>query len=88
MGGRLTTREKLLFKLEHLSDSDIHEILDYVSIMEAMKRERAHPEMIEDELLDVLSAARENRRARQVFEWEKVRRHSEARASASRYARH
>ncbi|HWQ34966.1 MAG TPA: hypothetical protein VNQ79_19130 [Blastocatellia bacterium] len=88
MGGRLTEREKLLFKLEHLSDSDIHEILDYVSIMEAMKRERAHPEMIEDELLDVLSAARENRRARQVFEWDKVRRHADVRASANRYARH
>lgn len=88
MGGRLTDREKLLFKLEHLSDNDIHEVLDYISIMDAMKRERAHPEMIEDELLDLLSAARENRRARQVFEWETTRRRVEARASSARAARH
>ncbi|HZS09579.1 MAG TPA: hypothetical protein VFD58_32425 [Blastocatellia bacterium] len=88
MGGRLNEREKLLFKLDHLSDNEIHEVLDYVSIMEAMKRERAHPEVIEDELLDLLSSARENKRARQVFEWDSVRRRSDARASSHRYPRH
>lgn len=87
MGGRLNNRERLLFKLEHLSESEIHEVLDYVSIMEAMKRERAHPEMSEDELLDLLSAARENQRARQVFEWDAVRRRAEVKASSHRYAR-
>jgi len=88
MGGkRLTDREKLLFKLDHLSDSEVQEVLDYVSIMESMKRERAQPEILEDELLTLLSAARENRRARQVFEWESVRRRAEARASAQHYAR-
>jgi hypothetical protein len=87
MGKRLTDREKLLFKLDHLSESEVQEVLDYVSIMEAMKRERAQPEILEDELLALLSTARENRRARQVFEWDSVRRRADARASAQHYAR-
>ncbi len=82
MGKRLTDREKLLFKIDRLSDSEVQEVLDYVSIMEAMKRERAQPETLEDELLTLLSSARENRRARQVFEWETVRRRAEARAAS------
>jgi hypothetical protein len=87
MGGRLNERDKLLFKLDHLSDNDIHEVLDYVTIMEAMKRERAHPEVIEDELIDLLSSARENKRARQVFEWDAVRRKADAGSSPLRFAR-
>ena len=86
MGKRLTNREKLSFKLDHLNDQEVQEVLDYVSIMEAMKRERAQPEILEDELLALLSTAQENRRARQVFEWEAVRRRSDARASAQHYA--
>jgi hypothetical protein len=35
--------------------------------------------------LILLSAARENRRARQVFEWESVRRKVEGKASIHRY---
>jgi len=87
MGKRLTDREKLSFKIDHLSESEVREVLDYVSIMEAMKRERAQPELLEDELLTLLSSARENRRAQQVFEWESVRRRADARASAHHYAR-
>jgi hypothetical protein len=87
MGKRLTNREKLLFKLDHLSESEVQEVLDYVSIMESMKRERAQPELLEDELLTSLSAARENERARTVFEWDAVRRRADVRASAQHYAR-
>jgi hypothetical protein len=87
MGKRVTDREKLLFKLDHLSDSEVQEVLDYVSIMESMKRERVQPDAFEDELLALLSAAVENRRARQVFEWDAVRRRADARASAQHYAR-
>ena len=87
MGKRVTDREKLLFKLDHLSDSEVQEVLDYVWIMESMKRERVQPDAFEDELLALLSAAVENRRARQVFEWDAVRRRADARASAQHYAR-
>jgi len=90
MSKRLTDREKLLFKLDHLSDSEVEEVLEYVSIMEAMKRERRQPEYNEpadDDLLAILSGARENLRARQVFEWEAVRRSAEARAAGYSYGR-
>ena len=81
MGRRLTDREKLLFKLDNFTDGEVSELLDYVSIMESMKREISQPDLFEDELLNLLSSARENRRAQQVFEWETARRRAETRSS-------
>jgi hypothetical protein len=96
MSKRLTNREKLLSKLNNLSENEIGEILKY-----ALAIERTHERsserigerisysdgvteaipQSEDELLIMLSAARENRRARQVFEWESVRRRVEGKGS-------
>jgi hypothetical protein len=76
MGKRLTDRERLHFKLDGLSDIEVREILDYVSIMESMKQQELDPELFEDELLTLLASAHENRRAQMVFEWEGVRRQS------------
>jgi len=39
------------------------------------------PEALADELIRSLTDATENRRARQVFEWEKIRRNSLSRAA-------
>jgi hypothetical protein len=50
--------------------------------MESKKRARIAPSVGEDELLATLADARENRRARQAFEWEAVRRKAEKRAAA------
>jgi hypothetical protein len=77
MGKRPTDREKLLFKLDLLSDNEVHEILEYISIMESMRCDRSEREILEDELLTLLASARENRRAQQVYEWEAVRRQTE-----------
>lgn len=79
MGKRLTDRERLLFKLDRLTESEIRELLDYVSIMESMKRQERNPDQFEDELLTLLSSAYENRRAQKVYEWEGVRRQAEGR---------
>ncbi len=86
MSKRLTNREKLLSKLNQLSDSEIGELLNFISTMEKGRRSGANSEAFEDELLVLLSAARENRRARQVFEWESARRRAEAKASIHRHA--
>jgi hypothetical protein len=86
MGRRLTDREKLLFKLDNFTDGEVSELLDYVSIMESMKREISQPDIFEDELLNLLSSARENQRAQQVLEWETARRRAESR-SLPLYAR-
>jgi hypothetical protein len=102
MSRRLTNREKLLSKLNNLSENEIGEILKYAMNLErsperaperALERviERVGygdgvtesiPQTSEDELLIMLSSARENRRARQVFEWESVRRRVEGKGSA------
>src|SRR5262249_47594342 len=109
MSKRLTNREKLLSKLNNLSENEIGEILKYAQTLErSLERspERAIEKAIdkaiekaidkvgygdgvteaisqtsEDELLIMLSSARENRRARQVFEWESVRRRVEGKGS-------
>jgi hypothetical protein len=85
MSKRLTNREKLLSKLNNLSDKEIGELLKYVTTLER----GGHCDVVidaisqtsDDELLIMLSSARENRRARQVFEWESVRRRVEGKGS-------
>lgn len=88
MATQFTNREKLAFKLDHLSDSEIEEVVEYVSIMETMRREQrqpnAFPNAFDDELIASLSAAYENRRARQVFEWDAVRQRANASPTQAR----
>jgi hypothetical protein len=87
MNKRLTDREILFSKLDYLGDTEIEEVLDFVSRVETKMQERAQREITreitDDDLVAVLSSARENRRARQVFEWEAVRRRAEARATSN-----
>ena len=87
MAKRITERQRLALKLEHLSDTEIHEVLDYISIMESMRRAASIPHVLEDELITLLADSKENARARQAFEWESVRRRAERRAALSFPAR-
>jgi hypothetical protein len=87
MSKRLTDRERLLSKLDHLTDIEFEEVLDFVSRMEAKSCDHLQRDVSDDDLLTTLSAAHENRRARQVFEWEAVRRRVEARPGSNSYAR-
>lgn len=80
MAKRLTERQRLALKLDLLSDSEVGEVLDYISIMESMRRATALPGTWEDELVSLLADAHENKRARQAYEWEAVRRRAERRA--------
>jgi hypothetical protein len=81
MGRTVNQRQFLAQKLETLNDAEVCDVLDYISAMEATRRSRTVPPASEDEVLSVLSEARENRRARQAFEWEVVRRKAEKRAA-------
>ena len=84
MARRITERQRLALKLEHLSDTEVHEVLDYISIMESMRRAGgAASAAPDDELINSLADAPENARARQAFEWEAVRRRAERRAAAA-----
>ena len=83
MANNVNQRQFLALKLEALSESEVGEVLDYISTMvESKARARMSPAVGEDELLATLADARENRRARQAFEWEAVRRKAEKRAAA------
>lgn len=81
MAKRLTERQRLALKLDSLNDSEVVEVLDYISIMESMRRATMLPGVWEDDLVALLADAHENRRARQAHEWEAVRRRAERRAS-------
>lgn len=83
MAKRITERQRLAFKLVSLTDNEVKEVLDYISIMESMRRATSPAGLWDDELVTLLADARENLRARQAFEWESVRRRAERRADAS-----
>jgi hypothetical protein len=82
MAKTLTQRQFLALKLDLLTESEVQEVLDYIAIMESMRRSRTLPSIWEDEVLSVLADATENRRAQQAFEWEAVRRKAERSAAA------
>ena len=82
MANNVNQRQFLALKLEALSETEVGEVLDYVTTMESKKRARIAPSVGEDELVATLVDARENCRARQAFEWEAVRRKAEKRAAA------
>jgi hypothetical protein len=87
MAKRITERQRLALKLEHLTDTEVHEVLDYISIMESMRRATSPGSGWEDELVSMLAGSEENARARQAFEWESVRKRAERRAAMSYTAR-
>jgi len=84
---RITERQRLAFKLDSLNDTEVKEVLDYIAIMESMRRAATPPGLWEDEVLALLADAHENLRARQAFEWESVRRRAERRAAAANLPR-
>ncbi len=84
MAKRITERQRLAFKLESLNDTEVKEVLDYISIMESMRRASSPMGLRgDDDLVTLLADAHENLRARQAFEWESVRRRADRRADAS-----
>jgi hypothetical protein len=82
MATTASQRQFLALKLDALNESEVQDVVDYIVRIESMRRSRSVPSIWEDEVLSVLADARENRRARQAFEWEAVRRKAERRAAA------
>ncbi len=83
MATRLTQRQLLAMKVESLDDGEVQELLEYLSIMESLGRSRVSTSSWEDDTLEFLAEAQENRRARQAFEWEVARRRAERRMAAA-----
>ncbi len=87
MRKRPTDREKLLFQLNRLTDTEVRDVLNYISRLYSNSRDQPQSDGAEDELVIMLSGAYENCRARQVFEWESARRRAEVRAETKRAVR-
>jgi len=81
MGERAASRQLLRRKADTLSDSEIAEVLDYINIMESLREQASKPDLFDDELMNLLTDALENRRARVVTEWDRVRRRADNRAA-------
>src|SRR4030095_290700 len=80
MANNVNPRQFLALKLEALSEAGV-----FVYSTPKRKHKRGAmmaPSVSEDELLASLADAQENRRARQAYEWEAVRRKAERRAAA------
>lgn len=82
MGERMTNRQLLKVKADSLTETEITEVLDYISIMESLREQASKPDLFDDELINLLANALENRRARGVTEWDRVRRRADTRALA------
>ena len=82
MGDRTTNRQQLKFKVDTLTETEIAEVLDYINIMESMREQATKPDLFDDELVNLLADALENRRARVVSEWDRIRRRADHRASS------
>jgi hypothetical protein len=82
MGDRITNRQVLRRKADSLSEPEIAEVLDYINIMESLREQANKPDLFDDELMNLLADALENRRARVVSEWDRVRRRADTRASS------
>ena len=80
MGDRITNRQVLRRKADTLSEPEIAEVLDYINIMESLREQAGKPDLFDDELMNMLADALENRRARVVSEWDRVRRKADHRA--------
>ncbi len=81
MGEMMTKRQMLKRKAETLTDAEIAEVLDYITIMESLRRQASDPDLFDDELVNLLADAPENQRARGVAEWDRVRRRADNRAT-------
>ncbi len=81
MGELITNRQVLRHKADTLSEPEIAEVLDYINIMESLREQATKPDLFDDELMNLLADALENRRARVVTEWDRVRRRADTRAS-------
>ncbi len=81
MAKRITKRQLLGLKLESLDDAEVQEVLDYLAVIETLRRPRIALAR-QDDIVELLAEAQENKRARQAFEWEVTRRRSERRGAA------
>ncbi|MEW6131114.1 MAG: hypothetical protein AB1757_29050 [Acidobacteriota bacterium] len=75
----MTNKQLLLSKTENLSETEITQVLNYITAIESAREKSTRTDLFDDDMVSLLSDATENRRARVVAEWDKIRRRAEIR---------
>lgn len=65
---------KIASEINKLNEIESLAVLDYISGLLTKRRSKSKSVQSNDDLIVSLTDAHENKRARQVFEWERVRR--------------
>ncbi len=68
-------------EFDKLSENETLAVLDYISELLSARLLKTKDNPVNDELIVSLQDTYENKRARQVFEWERVRRQNHRRAA-------
>lgn len=69
-------------EIDKLNDNETHAVLDYISELLSARLPKSKEQIFNnDDLIVSLQDAYENKRARQVFEWETARRQNARRAA-------
>ena len=69
-------------EIDKLNENETSEVLDYISEILSTRNPKPIENLPNDDLIVSLSNAYENKRARQVFEWERVRRQNSIQRAA------
>ena len=68
------TNENIADKIDKLNEKETLAVANYVSQILSSRNTKSKENLTNDDLILSLSDAYENKRARQVFEWERTRR--------------
>ncbi|CAN5645198.1 hypothetical protein BH24ACI1_BH24ACI1_16130 [soil metagenome] len=74
------THQNIASEIDKLNDNDAIAVVNYISQLLSNRISKSKESKSGDDLILSLSDAYENRRARQVVEWEKVRRQNAQRS--------
>ncbi len=74
------THQNIAGEIDKLNDNDAIAVINYISQLLSNRISKSKEPKLNDDLILSLSDAYENRRARQVVEWEKVRRQNAQRS--------
>ena len=69
-------------ELDKLNENETSAVLDYISELLSSRNPKPIENLQGDDLIVTLSDAYENKRAQQVFEWERVRRQNSVQRAA------
>ena len=74
------TNTNILSEIDKLNEKETLAVVNYISQLLSSRASKQTDSQTNDDLIAFLSKKRENRRAQQAFEWERVRRQNVQRA--------